>query len=60
MMAQWDLHPLVRDLPRLATPLTLVVGARDRAVRPAEARRVQAILPSAGIVTLPGARPSRP
>ena len=54
MMAQWDLHPLVRDLPRLPTPLTLVVGARDRAVRPAEARRVQAILPSAGIVTLPG------
>lgn len=54
MMAQWDLRPLVRDLPRLGTPLTLVVGARDRAVRPAEARRVSAILRSASIVTLPG------
>ena len=36
MMAHWDLHALARDLPRLRPPLTLVVGARDRAVRPAE------------------------
>lgn len=54
MMAQWDLRPLVRDLPRLGVPLTLVVGARDRAVRPAEARRVGALVPGATIVNLPG------
>ena len=33
--------------------LTLVVGAQDRAIRPAEARRVQALLPSARIVEIP-------
>jgi magnesium chelatase accessory protein len=54
MMAQWDLQPLVRDLPRLGVPLTLVVGTRDRAVRPAEARRVGALVPGAAIVNLPG------
>jgi magnesium chelatase accessory protein len=54
MMAHWDLHALVRDLPRLRPPLTLVVGARDRAVRPAEARRVRDLVPGAQIVGLPG------
>lgn len=53
MMASWDLKPLVRDLPALGPPLTLVVGAQDRAIRPAEARRVQALLPSACIVEIP-------
>jgi magnesium chelatase accessory protein len=54
MMANWDLRPLARDLPRLQTPLTLVVGSNDRTVRPAEARRVQALLPDAALVPLPG------
>lgn len=53
MMASWDLKPLVRDLPALGPPLTLVVGAQDRAIRPVEARRVQALLPSARIVEIP-------
>lgn len=44
MMARWDLRPLLHDLPRLQTPLALVVGARDRAVPPADAKRVQAVL----------------
>ncbi len=54
MMAQWELRPLLRDLPRLATPLLLLVGSRDRAVPPMQARRIQAILPAARIVTLEG------
>jgi magnesium chelatase accessory protein len=54
MMANWDLHALVHDLPSLAVPLVLVTGTLDRAVRPAEARRVQALLPDARIVDLPG------
>lgn len=54
MMAHWDLRPLARDLPRLAVPLTLVVGGSDRTVPPAEARRVRALLPAARMVTLPG------
>jgi magnesium chelatase accessory protein len=54
MMANWDLAPLLRDLPKLAMPLVLVVGAGDRAVPPAQAERVRARLPGARIVTLPG------
>lgn len=54
MMANWDLAVLARDLPRLPMPLVLVVGTNDRTVRPAEARRVQALLPTAQLVPLPG------
>jgi magnesium chelatase accessory protein len=54
MMANWDLVPLLRDLPRLAPTLLLVVGANDRAVPPAQAERVRARLPASRIVTLPG------
>lgn len=54
MMAQWELRPLLRDLPRLTPSLVLLVGSRDRAVPPMQARRIQAILPSARIVTLEG------
>lgn len=54
MMAAWDLPGLARDLPRLATPLTLLVGKQDRTIRPTEARRLQAILPAAQVIALPG------
>jgi len=54
MMAQWELRPLLRDLPRLTPSLVLLVGSRDRAVPPMQARRIQAILPSARIITLEG------
>ncbi|MBB3898110.1 alpha/beta fold hydrolase BchO [Roseococcus suduntuyensis] len=54
MMAAWDLPGLARDLPRLTTPLTLIVGKQDRTIRPTEARRLQALLPTARIEALPG------
>ncbi|NKE44606.1 alpha/beta fold hydrolase [Roseomonas frigidaquae] len=54
MMAHWDLVPLLRDLPRLAPRLVLVVGANDRAVPPAQAEAVRRRLPAARIITLPG------
>jgi magnesium chelatase accessory protein len=54
MMAHWDLAPLEADLPRLAAPLTLLVGERDRAVPRAEAERLAARVPGARLVTLPG------
>jgi magnesium chelatase accessory protein len=54
MMAQWELRPLLRDLPRLQSALFLVVGSRDRAVAPMQARRIQAIQPAARIITLEG------
>ena len=53
MMAHWDLEALRRDLPRLPVPLALLVGLRDRAVAPLEARRVRSILPSTRLVELP-------
>jgi magnesium chelatase accessory protein len=44
MMAHWDLPALARDLPRLATPLHLLVGTADRTVSPREAPRVERLL----------------
>jgi magnesium chelatase accessory protein len=54
MMANWDLVPLLRDLPKLRPRLVLVVGALDRAVPPVQAEAVRRRLPAAEIVTWPG------
>ncbi len=54
MMTRWDLDGLARDLPRLPVPLTLVTAATDRAVPPATATSVRAILPAADVVALKG------
>lgn len=54
MMAQWELESLLRELPALRTPLTLMVGSNDLTVSPTEAQRVRAMLPEAKIVTLRG------
>ncbi len=54
MMADWDLAPLMADLPRLETPLRLLAGERDRAVPPRQAREIAALAPEAEIVPLPG------
>lgn len=54
MMAAWDLHALRRDLPRLNTPLLLVIGQQDKTIRPTEAQRLARILPQAEIRLLPG------
>lgn len=40
MTASWDLARLARELPRLDRPLHLLVGTRDAAVPPAQARRL--------------------
>lgn len=53
MMAHWDLGALQHDLPRLATPLHLLVGERDLAVPPSQARHVAALCPTARITPLP-------
>jgi magnesium chelatase accessory protein len=54
MMAQWDLPALARDLPALRTPLHLVVGEADGTIPPADAARVQRLLPSVQLHRLPG------
>jgi magnesium chelatase accessory protein len=53
MMANWDLRPMVQDLPRLATPLVMLVAEGDTTVSPAEARRVRALLPGVEVQTIP-------
>ncbi len=54
MMAQWDLKPLLADLPRLAAPLLLVTGANDRAVPPAQSAEIARRTPGARLDTMPG------
>jgi magnesium chelatase accessory protein len=54
LMANWDLRPLMRDLPRLKTRLILVVGSNDRMVPPSEAYRIRALVRNAEIVSLHG------
>ena len=54
MMANWDLAPLLARLPALCVPLWLVTGSDDRTVPPAQADEVQALLPAAQRVHLPG------
>jgi magnesium chelatase accessory protein len=52
LMANWDLQPLLRDLPNLRARLVLVTGSRDGMVPPAEAYRLRAVLPKAELVPL--------
>ncbi|ALK08389.1 alpha/beta fold hydrolase BchO [Blastochloris viridis] len=55
MMARWNLAPLVRELPKLSTPITLVVGCNDRTVQPDEAVEVAATMwPQAKVIPLKG------
>jgi len=46
MMANWDLPQLVRDLPKLAVPLDLIVGERDHTVPPADSQKAMQLLPA--------------
>src|SRR5262249_21235316 len=54
MMANWDLRPLVRDLPRLSSDLVLIAASNDRAIPPDVARSVRRLLPSARLKTVAG------
>ena len=54
MMANWSLTSLEKDLPRLRTPLFLVVGENDLTVSPKLADRVRRLNPQARLVSLPG------
>jgi magnesium chelatase accessory protein len=54
MMANWDLAPLAAALPTLQPALLMVTGANDRSIPPADAARVQKVLPSAQLVSLAG------
>jgi magnesium chelatase accessory protein len=52
MMASWDLDSFKRDLPKLKTPLVLVVADNDKTILPSVANRVKILLPRAQIATM--------
>ena len=54
MMSNWNLSAFERDLPRLTTPLVLVVAQNDRTVPPQQAATVQRRVANASMVVLPG------
>lgn len=54
LMANWDLRPLARDLPRLASRLILVTGSNDGMVPPSESYRVRSLVRHAELMSLPG------
>jgi magnesium chelatase accessory protein len=54
MMANWDLHPLVRDLPKLEPNLLLIAASNDRAIPPDVARRVRELAPHATMELMSG------
>ncbi|MGE5266424.1 MAG: alpha/beta fold hydrolase BchO [Deltaproteobacteria bacterium] len=53
MMASWDLESLLRDLPRLQTPLLLIVGENDLTVSPDSSKLIARLAPSSHIIRLP-------
>jgi len=54
MMAHWDLKTFAARLPLLKQRLLLIVGENDRSIPPADAKRVQKLLPKAEIIIMPG------
>ena len=54
MMANWDLLPLQRDLPRLRPALLLIAGGNDQTIPPADSDRVARLVPGATVTLLPG------
>ena len=54
MMANWDLHPLLRDLPKLKADLLLIAASHDRAIPPDVARRVRDCVSQAKVEMLQG------
>jgi magnesium chelatase accessory protein len=54
MMANWDLHPLVRDLPKLEAILFLIAASNDRAIPPDVTRRVRELAPHATLELVSG------
>ena len=54
MMGNWDLDLFLTRLPKFTGRLVLVVGENDRSIPASDAQKVQAVLPAAEIIKLPG------
>ena len=53
MMASWDLDTLLRDLPRLKSPLFLIIGESDLTISPNDAHLISRLVPSCRTIRLP-------
>lgn len=53
MMANWNLAPLVAQLPALPVPLLLLAGDADKAIAPAVSAHVCERVPGARLISLP-------
>jgi magnesium chelatase accessory protein len=54
LMANWNLRPLLEDLPQLAPKLTLIVGDRDKATPVRDAEQAARLAPRSEIIRLTG------
>ncbi|MDE8348905.1 MAG: alpha/beta fold hydrolase [Acidocella sp.] len=54
MMANWDLASFAARLTELSAPLMLVVGSNDRSIPPADATKIQRVIPAARIIRMEG------
>jgi magnesium chelatase accessory protein len=54
MMSQWRLDGLLRRLPEIRVPVTLIVGTGDVAVPPQTSRDAMHALPQARLIEMPG------
>jgi magnesium chelatase accessory protein len=54
MMSNWDLSAFRRELPRLGSPLALIVGENDRTVPPEQALEVQRCVANAVVHRMRG------
>ena len=52
MMANWDLHELARELPRLQVPLVLLGANGDRTIPPQQLARLKILVPDAKALSL--------
>jgi len=53
MMAQWELEPFARELPRLQGRVTLISSAQDGTVPPSISARAAALIPGSKLIALP-------
>lgn len=53
MMANWDLHTFIQDLPRLESTLAMIVGENDRTIPPSDADRLQHMVKNSKVFRLP-------
>ena len=54
MMAQWDLRPLLRALPRYEGPVDLITGSKDATVPPSVSEGIAAQMPNATLHPVDG------